>query len=65
MSDQFRAQLKKYKKKHGIKTPTTKTPNKQQVRKRTEDFSHGDIEELMGINRTTYKRGPGGAIRRK
>jgi len=61
MSDQFRDQLKRDKKKHGIKTPT---PKKKHHRK-PEKYTHGEIEDLMGINRPTYKRGPGGAMRQK
>lgn len=61
MSDQFKDQLKLYKKKHGIKTLS---PKEIQHRK-PENLSQNDIRELMGEHRPTYKRGPGGAIRQK
>lgn len=35
-----------------------KSPKKEQLSKK-------DIEELMGMNKPTYKRGKGGAIRNK
>lgn len=34
-------------------------------KKKKENLSDKDLKELMGINRDTYKRGKGGAIRRK
>ena len=33
--------------------------------KKKEKLSMLDVMELMGVNRQTYKRGKGGAIRRK
>ncbi|PIC87967.1 hypothetical protein CSV72_02125 [Sporosarcina sp. P20a] len=33
--------------------------------KKVEQMNQGDWEEIMGINRDTYRRGPGGAIRRR
>ncbi|WP_406945742.1 hypothetical protein ACJA3J_05700 [Halobacillus sp. SY10] len=57
MSQQLREQLKQYKRKHNIQTPHPK--------KKKEDFSTRDIEELMGMNRPTYRRGRGGAIKQK
>lgn len=33
--------------------------------KRNEQLSRQDIEELMGVNRPTYKRGRGGALRQR
>lgn len=32
--------------------------------KKSEKFSNRELEEMMGMNRDTYRRGPGGAIRR-
>ncbi len=34
-------------------------------KKKKEKFSDYDLRDLMGVNRDTYKRGKGGAIRRK
>ncbi|QAS52824.1 hypothetical protein [Halobacillus litoralis] len=61
MSQQLRDQLSKYKRKNNIKTPS---PKKKRKRK-SESYSQRDIEELMGINRPTYRRGRGGAIKQK
>lgn len=33
--------------------------------KKVEQMNQRDWEEIMGINRDTYRRGPGGAIRRR
>lgn len=33
--------------------------------KRNEQLTKQDIEELMGVNRPTYKRGRGGALRQR
>ncbi|WP_060210327.1 hypothetical protein [Sporosarcina koreensis] len=33
--------------------------------KREEQFTARDWEEIMGVNRDTYRRGPGGAFRRR
>ncbi len=63
MSDQLRNQLNKYKKKNGINTPNPK--KKRKKKSKTENFSRNEIEDLMGTNRPTYSRGPGGAIRQK
>jgi hypothetical protein len=38
---------------------------KKQNKHKTEQYSKREILELMGVNRPTYKRGKGGAIRRK
>ncbi len=61
MSEQFRDELKRYKKKNGIKTPAPK----KKLQRKPEEHTHSEIEGLMGVNRPTYKRGPGGAIRQK
>lgn len=42
-----------------MKEKPEKSPKKQ------EKLSKKDIEELMGLNKPTYKRGKGGAIRNK
>ncbi|WP_342537336.1 hypothetical protein [Sporosarcina sp. FSL K6-3508] len=34
-------------------------------RKKSEQFSDRELADLMGTNRDTYRRGPGGAIRRR
>lgn len=34
-------------------------------KKHKEGFSERELRELMGVNRDTYKRGPGGAFRRR
>jgi hypothetical protein len=40
--------------------------NKKEVpKKKPETLSRRDIEDLMGINKATYRRGKGGAIRQK
>jgi len=61
MSQQFREQLKSYKRRNRIETPNPSTRN----RHRPEKFSNRDIEELMGINRPTFKRTKGGALKQK
>jgi hypothetical protein len=33
--------------------------------KPTENLTEKDFRELMGMNRDTYKRGPGGSIRKR
>ncbi len=33
--------------------------------KRNEQLTRQDIEELMGVNRQTYKRGRGGVLRQR
>lgn len=61
MSQQLRDQLKEYKRKNNIKTPSPKKKRK----KKTESLSQEDLEDLMGIRRPTYRRGRGGAIKQK
>jgi len=61
MSDQFRDQLRHYKKKKGIKTPS---PKKKQHRK-PEKLSQNDIKDLMGMDRPTYRRGKGGSMKQR
>ncbi|MEH7503761.1 hypothetical protein V7152_17390 [Neobacillus drentensis] len=39
--------------------------NKKQPQQKKEILSEYDIKELMGMSRDTYKRGRGGAMRRK
>lgn len=58
LSEQQRKQLNKIK----LRLPNhnTKTSNKKK-----ENLSYKDFENLMGAYRDTYKRGKGGAIRRK
>lgn len=34
-------------------------------KKHHEQLTRQDIEELMGVNRPTYKRGKGGAVRQR
>jgi hypothetical protein len=38
---------------------------KSKHKRRKEKLSHNEILELMGVHRDTYKRGRGGALRRK
>ena len=61
MSQQLRDQLKAYKRKNNIKTPHPDPKRK----KKTESLSQRDLEDLMGMNRQTLKRGRGGAYKRK
>lgn len=42
-----------------------KGPTEPAVKKAKERLSDRDLRELMGTNRDTYKRGKGGAIRKK
>lgn len=53
---------------NNVKSPKRKRkkkpPSKQQPVKKEEKLSRRDIEELMGINRSTYTR-VNGAVRRK
>lgn len=53
-------QLKQWEKQH--KDLIRKSSRKSQKRK-TEELTKEDIEDLMGINRPTYRRGKGGAWR--
>lgn len=46
------------------KTQKDKVDKKPQKR-RTEVLTESDIKNLMGMNRATYSRGRGGAIRQK
>ena len=34
-------------------------------KRKSENFSDRELADLMGVNRDTYRRGPGGAIRRR
>lgn len=61
MSQQFRNQLKAYKKKNGMNTPHPKSKKQRPA----EHFSQQDLEDLMGMHRPTYQRGRGGAIKQK
>jgi len=61
MSQQLREQLKSYKRRNSIKTPNPSTKEEP----RPESFSTKDIEELMGVNRPTFKRTKGGALKQK
>jgi len=64
MSEQLRKQLRDWKKKN--MRGSGKSKSKQNKGKRSgKDMSTRDIEELMGMNRPTYKRGKGGAYRQK
>ncbi|WP_163538291.1 hypothetical protein [Gracilibacillus sp. YIM 98692] len=38
---------------------------KQKRNKKQEKLSQSELKELMGVNRPTYKRAKGGAIRQK
>lgn len=40
-------------------------PTEPAVKRTKERLSDRDLRELMGTNRDTYKRGKGGAIRKK
>ncbi|MEK4713458.1 hypothetical protein [Sporosarcina sp. FSL K6-5500] len=40
-------------------------PTEPPVKRAKERLSDRDLRELMGTNRDTYKRGKGGAIRKK
>lgn len=39
--------------------------NRKRKKKHHERITKQDIEELMGVNRPTYKRGRGGALRQR
>ncbi|WP_106494907.1 hypothetical protein [Lentibacillus sp. Marseille-P4043] len=60
MSDQLRKQLKKW-----SKSSNSSPDKKKRHEKQTERLSHEDLEELMGVNRRTYKRTRGGAFKQK
>ncbi|SDI18721.1 hypothetical protein SAMN05192534_12436 [Alteribacillus persepolensis] len=45
--------------------PKRKRKRKKGKKKSTEQYSESEIKELMGMNRRTYGRGRGGAIRQK
>ncbi|QAS52394.1 hypothetical protein [Halobacillus litoralis] len=62
MSQQLRDQLKRYKRKNNIQTPH---PKKNTPKKKKERMSHRDVEDLMGVNRPTYRRGKGGAMKQR
>lgn len=38
---------------------------KKQTKHKSKLYSRREVEELMGVNRPTYKRGKGGAIRQR
>ncbi|RDY70308.1 hypothetical protein DXT76_13635 [Halobacillus trueperi] len=63
MSQQLRDQLKEYKRKHNIQTPHPK--KKTSKKKKKERLSHREVENLMGMNRPTYRRGKGGAMKQR
>jgi len=45
--------------------PERTKDNLKRLKRDIEKLSRKDIEELMGMNKPTYKRGKGGAIRRR
>ncbi|WP_222125044.1 hypothetical protein, partial [Bacillus pumilus] len=54
--------------KAGYKSASTKrtdVPENKCAQNHTQELSHEEIKELMGIYRPTYKRGRGGAFKSK
>ncbi|MBU8726153.1 MULTISPECIES: hypothetical protein [Bacillus] len=54
--------------KAGYKSASTKrtdVPENKCTQNHTQELSHEEIKELMGIYRPTYKRGRGGAFKSK
>jgi len=56
--------LKKWSKKNNMKLPNEKT-TKEPVHRNKEKLSTKDIEDLMGTNMRTYRRGKGGSMRQR
>lgn len=48
-----------------VESVKLKKADSEVLRKRKEQLTRREIEEMMGINRDTYKRGKGGAVRRR
>ncbi len=60
MSEQFKQQINKWTKRYGMKSK-----KKGKSNPKSEKLTQSDLDELMGINRPTYKRGKGGAYKQK
>ncbi|MEK5134495.1 hypothetical protein NST39_10590 [Bacillus sp. FSL W8-0645] len=48
-----------------MSTKRTDVPKDKRTRNHTQELSERELRELMGIYRTTYKRGRGGAFKSK
>lgn len=62
MNQSLRDQLKLWEKQHKDLIKESRRKNNKQ---KSERLSDSEIKELMGMNRDTYRRGKGGAIRRR
>ena len=62
MNKSFKEQLNQWEKQHKDLIRKERETNR---RRKLESLSDDEIKDLMGVNRDTYRRGRGGAIRRK
>ncbi|MEC1373397.1 hypothetical protein P9D39_03605 [Heyndrickxia oleronia] len=62
MNQSFKVQLKQWEKQHKEMISEGRQRNSK---RKSERLSESEIKDLMGVNMATYKRGKGGAIRRK